>query len=216
MAMMDKLLPITGIGSLPHTDIESAVNFSLKFDIPFLPELTKIESSLKIHTIEDFKCFDFFIQKVKEVGTFKTQCFHDSKREFMKREIHFIDDPQMKMKSHASPIALHCCNKVTMEYITSNNITHLSFDANLIEEPKEFINELLARGITPIVGVVSTHDESISLCHNFEYWKPVLRDNVLNCWLAPACGLSRYTEEEAEEVLELLQETRRELLRAIS
>jgi len=33
-------LIITQIGSLPFTDVDAAVNYSLQHDIPFLPELT--------------------------------------------------------------------------------------------------------------------------------------------------------------------------------
>jgi hypothetical protein len=58
----------TGIGSLPFTSVEDAVRFSLQFDIPFLPELPKLQTSdkfMKIYfNVSPHICFGPFMKAV--------------------------------------------------------------------------------------------------------------------------------------------------------
>ncbi|HEC69305.1 MAG TPA: hypothetical protein ENI31_03345 [Candidatus Omnitrophica bacterium] len=67
---------ITQIGSLPYTDVKEAVDYSLKHDIPFLPELPKrgdamleyIKHPGKLSCLEEFKKHKFSLVKVQCVG----------------------------------------------------------------------------------------------------------------------------------------------------
>lgn len=50
----------TGVGSLPHTDIQDAIEYSLKFDIPFYPQLPlkSIEHSMVYEGLDGFNGFN--------------------------------------------------------------------------------------------------------------------------------------------------------------
>ena len=72
---MDKKI-ITQIGSLPLTDVQEAVDYSLKHDIPFLPELPKkgdamltyIKNPGRLSCLEEFKKHKFDAVKIQCVG----------------------------------------------------------------------------------------------------------------------------------------------------
>ncbi len=67
---------ITQIGSLPYEDVGEAVAYSLKHDIPFLPELTKkgdamlnyIKHPGRLSCLEEFKKHKFETVKIQCVG----------------------------------------------------------------------------------------------------------------------------------------------------
>ena len=67
---------ITQIGSLPYEDVGEAVEYSLKHDIPFLPELPKrgdamldyIKQPGKLSCLEEFKKHKFETVKIQCVG----------------------------------------------------------------------------------------------------------------------------------------------------
>lgn len=67
---------ITQIGSLPYKDIGSAVKYSLRHDIPFLPELPKLGDAIldyiknpgNLSCLEEFKKHQFDIVKIQCVG----------------------------------------------------------------------------------------------------------------------------------------------------
>ncbi|MCQ9207635.1 MAG: hypothetical protein NG740_07135, partial [Omnitrophica bacterium] len=67
---------ITQVGSLPLEDVGEAVNYSLKHDIPFLPELPRrgdammeyIKSPGKLSCLAEFKKHTFEAVKVQCVG----------------------------------------------------------------------------------------------------------------------------------------------------
>lgn len=65
---------ITQIGSLPYEDIDMAIEYSLKHDIPFLPELPKKGDSMfeYIKNPGKLSCLDAF--KKHEYKTVKVQC----------------------------------------------------------------------------------------------------------------------------------------------
>jgi hypothetical protein len=73
---MKKRNIITQIGSLPYEDVGEAVEYSLKHDIPFLPELPKrgdamleyIKQPGKLSCLEEFKKHKFETVKVQCVG----------------------------------------------------------------------------------------------------------------------------------------------------
>lgn len=67
---------ITQIGSLPYDSVEDAVKYSLKHDIPFLPELPKkgdaimdyIKNPGKLSCLGEFKKHPFDVAKIQCVG----------------------------------------------------------------------------------------------------------------------------------------------------
>ena len=73
--MSDKKI-ITQIGSLPYEDVDEAVAYSLKHDIPFLPELPKkgdamleyIKNPGKLSCLKEFKKHAFKTVKLQCVG----------------------------------------------------------------------------------------------------------------------------------------------------
>lgn len=73
---MKKRKIITQIGSLPFEDIKEAVNYSLKHDIPFLPELPKkgdamlnyIKNPGSLSCLNEFKKHKFKTVKIQCVG----------------------------------------------------------------------------------------------------------------------------------------------------
>ena len=66
----------TQIGSLPHDDVDKAVEYSLKHDIPFLPELPKLGDAMMdyIGNPGNMSCLDTFKKKVSGRKTAKIQC----------------------------------------------------------------------------------------------------------------------------------------------
>ncbi len=67
---------ITQIGSLPFNNIQKAIDYSLKHNIPFLPELPKLNDSMlsyikkpgKLSCLEDFAKNKFNIVKIQSIG----------------------------------------------------------------------------------------------------------------------------------------------------
>ena len=67
---------VTQIGSLPYDDVEMAVEFSLRHDIPFLPELPKLGDAMMdyIKNPGNMSCLETFKKKVKGRPAVKVQC----------------------------------------------------------------------------------------------------------------------------------------------
>lgn len=67
---------ITQIGSLPYKDVKGAVRYSLKHDIPFLPELPKLGDAMldyiknpgRLSCLKEFKKHEFTTVKVQCIG----------------------------------------------------------------------------------------------------------------------------------------------------
>jgi hypothetical protein len=67
---------ITQIGSLPFRDVRAAIAYSLKHDIPFLPELTALGDAMldyiknpgRLSCLEEFKRHRFTTVKVQAIG----------------------------------------------------------------------------------------------------------------------------------------------------
>jgi hypothetical protein len=67
---------VTQIGSLPYDDVGEAVEYSLRHDIPFLPELPKLGDAMMdyIKNPGNLSCLDTFKRKVEGRETVKVQC----------------------------------------------------------------------------------------------------------------------------------------------
>ncbi len=67
---------VTQVGSLPYDDVEKAVEFSLRHDIPFLPELPKLGDAMMdyIKNPGSLSCLSTFKKKVEGRPVVKVQC----------------------------------------------------------------------------------------------------------------------------------------------
>ncbi len=88
LIIMDRSKVVTQIGSLPFDNVEDAVNYSMRHDIPFLPELPKIKGDSMteyIHNPGNLACSELFkrnhydIAKIQAVGpiTLMQQGYND-------------------------------------------------------------------------------------------------------------------------------------------
>jgi hypothetical protein len=73
---MDERKIITQIGSLPYDDVDKAVGYSLRHDIPFLPELPKRGDAMMdyIKNPGNLSCLETFKRKTEGRKTVKVQC----------------------------------------------------------------------------------------------------------------------------------------------
>ena len=73
---MNKKGIITQVGSLPYDDVEKAVAYSLRYDIPFLPELPKLGDAMMeyIKNPGRLSCLETFKKKTRGRETVKVQC----------------------------------------------------------------------------------------------------------------------------------------------
>ncbi|MFC1794206.1 hypothetical protein ACFL3Q_11530 [Planctomycetota bacterium] len=73
---MCKRQVITQIGSLPYDDIDQAVEYSLRHDIPFLPELPKLGDAMMDYIKQpgSMSCLETFKRKVAGFDVVKIQC----------------------------------------------------------------------------------------------------------------------------------------------
>ncbi len=67
---------VTQVGSLPYDDVEKAVEFSLRHDIPFLPELPKLGDAMMdyIKNPGSLSCLSTFKKKIEGRPVVKVQC----------------------------------------------------------------------------------------------------------------------------------------------
>ena len=67
---------ITQIGSLPYENVDEAVEYSLRHDIPFLPELPKLGDAMMDYIKQpgSMSCLEMFKRKVAGFDTVKIQC----------------------------------------------------------------------------------------------------------------------------------------------
>ncbi|MEA3226912.1 MAG: hypothetical protein U9Q07_13255 [Planctomycetota bacterium] len=73
---MSKRQITTQVGSLPHDDVDEAVEYSLRHDIPFLPELPKVGDAMMdyIENPGNMSCLETFKKKISGRKTVKIQC----------------------------------------------------------------------------------------------------------------------------------------------
>lgn len=73
---MDKQGIVTQVGSLPYDDVEKAVAYSLRHDVPFLPELPKLGDAMMeyIKNPGRLSCLETFKKKTKGRPAVKVQC----------------------------------------------------------------------------------------------------------------------------------------------
>ena len=217
MVLMAKLLATTGIGSLPHLDIEDAIKYALKFDIPFLPELINIDGT--IQNSDKNSCLSLFLEKTQDRVRkiqYPSPEIKSSNLTNYPNTLLFIDAPFIKDSHLLSNIVrgngLHCCGNIDLQTIISLSPSHYAFDASLVREPRPFIEQLLKNKITPIVGIISTDKKSPCRASNYKSWLKLLNEFSAQCWISPACGLASMSVDQCEEIYQDLLSIRLEIL----
>jgi hypothetical protein len=220
MALKGNLLPTTGVGSLPHENISDAIDFSLKHDIPFLPELTKLDGFM--NESKKNSCLDEFIKNTTSSNVRKIQfpsplINSNTKIQSLENTITFIDSPIIedyeKLKRIVQGKGLHTCSKINLNEIKKLGITHLSFDAELIESaPSYFLEELIKNNITPVVGIINTANSDIALVSSIKDWKKAIAKYSISCWLSYGCGLAKHSIDQSEDAFQRLISIRSEIL----
>ena len=217
---MARLLPITAVGSLSHQNIESAIEFSMKFDIPFLPELPHLDGTMD--ELSKNSCLELFLKKSNELKLRKIQ-YPSPEINIInitdyKDCITFIDAPVIIEVGNLTEVikgrALHSCSKINIEQILKLKPTHLSFDCRFIQDPQDFLSTLVKNNIIPVVGIISTHSNNFSRANNSSLWIKALRDYSSICWLSPACGLANFNPSQSEEIYQELISIRSEILQS--
>lgn len=217
---MAKLLPLTGIGSLSHSSISEAIEYSMKFDIPFLPELIQLDGTMDVSNKNS--CLELFLKKTDHLKMRKVQYpspeINSAEIIDYNNCITFIDAPFIKnneiLKKVITGRALHSCCKINLDQVIELRPTHFSFDCHFIDEPEDFLRALIENKIIPIVGIISTHEDSFSRVESYKKWKDVLKNFATHCWLSPACGLAKFTPNQSEDIYQELLTIRSEILQS--
>ncbi|MBU2638459.1 MAG: hypothetical protein KJ955_05785 [Nanoarchaeota archaeon] len=116
---------ITQIGSLPYDSVEKAVAYSLKHDIPFLPELPKLGDSMldyikhpgKMSCLEKFKEIIYPVKKVQCVGPAT-----------LIQSGYGEDDAVSRICSHLTPICEGLNSWFTYIFLDEPALGHAGFD----------------------------------------------------------------------------------------
>ncbi len=224
--MTDKIiLPITGIGSLPFDNIKEAINYSLKHDIPFIPQLPLLEGNM----IDQIKKSHYLSIKEwdRENECYKIQLVgpHSSKVPpqeiidyslMLKEKLHqspilFIDEPFLPNLDATDldfynelakefKLGIHCCGDTNWNELLKLPISYISFDSNRHLDNFPF-EKFIAKKITVVLGLIPTDTMKYSLDKIFTTHKDIIVKHYKKIWLSPACGLGLHTPEHSYKIL---------------
>jgi hypothetical protein len=205
---------ITGVGSLPFKDPAAAVEYVLKYDIPYMPELTQLGESMDkyLNSTEPLSSAPFFSEHSLEIA--KMQCVGpvtamnlglDEDMATLKiidhisRHLKYID--AKKIILFGLPFAkmwenvfeefdvvrgIHTCGNMLWDQLFSAQIEIINFDAAQYDITR-YYDERTKR----IAWGVQTAED--------------IKDWRSGDLITPACGLNESSEAECEEVLENLK-----------
>jgi hypothetical protein len=211
-----------GIGSLPHKSIHDAVKFSIRHDMPFLPQMTslgermipQVKSSKKLS--EKYSSLSLFTEKLLETNTsfFKIQIagpetcntnesiilkeienFLEYFEQFKLKPIVFIDEPVITMKSAS-------LKNIFKELRSLDIITGLhscaSFDCTLVDKLE---TDYLSFDLGVISSAINSNKILIAGLPPFSED----RFKFTGDWISSSCGLAMYTENQCETILKNLK-----------
>jgi len=150
---------ITQIGSLPYEDVDEALDYSFRHDIPFLPELIKKGDSMLEYIKHPGKlsCLEKFKSEVKrrKISEVKIQCVGPSTLIFSEYE---KDDAVNRIKNHVNSI---------LEGLSAEKVI-LFFDEPLISLDKSLyealeINEGYSQILDEILNGIPKRDLTIGM-----------------------------------------------------
>jgi hypothetical protein len=215
---------VTGIGSLPHKSPLAAVTYSMKHDLPFLPQLT----SLGEHMIKQALESDAIVENHLALSIFKEQLIENKVLEF-KIQI-------------AGPTTCHASSNQILKTIDSLlnyfHKQHQLIPIVFIDEPsfnpdsielKKILEELKIKKIKSgihtcaqinMLDLEKLPTEMVALDLELNSYKNINKEliaginpfkvgnvqkNALHNFVSYTCGLARFTEIECEEVFRKLK-----------
>lgn len=210
-----------GIGSLPHTNFQSAISYSLKHHLPFLPQMTslgermvdQVRSSKEI--TKKYQALDLFTEKILEhkISAFKIQIagpetckvdhqlilneinkFLEYFSKYKLKPIVFIDEPVITFKSDHLKNVFAELSKLE---VTSGLHSCAKFNTELVEEMNFDFLSFDAGLVTP-----SENTKKILINGIPPFSMP--KFTIYGEWISSSCGLARYTEDECEKILKNL------------
>lgn len=161
---------ITGIGSLPFTDIDQALEYSFQHDLPFLPQLPQLNEDEMMVTqslddsFETYSCFVPFLMQCieKKIPTVKMQLAGPVTCSVVVEEpIEFVI-PQIlaKIDDMVTPFTEV---GIKVLFFIDEPMLFVNFDSPLQIQLKKFFQEMKQKGLT--IG--------LHCCSNPE-WGPIL------------------------------------------
>lgn len=123
---------ITQIGSLPHENVDEAIAYSLKHDIPFLPELPKLGESMLsyIKNPGQLSCLEKF--KRHEFATVKIQCIGPAT---LVSASYTADKAIERVYEHISAIITGLCSKEIILFLDEPSLGQIGFDFEKLWTP---------------------------------------------------------------------------------
>jgi methionine synthase II (cobalamin-independent) len=88
-------LPTTGIGSLPHHNIDSAIEYSFRFDLPFLPQLP-LKSSKEFMLFQALHHHPALVMDTPNEALFDLKAWVKNKNQYEKKLNHAIESEQFE------------------------------------------------------------------------------------------------------------------------
>jgi hypothetical protein len=136
-------LMITQIGSLPFTDVDAAVAYSLQHDIPFLPELTALGDGMTeyIKNPGQLTCLEAF--KKHQFKTVKIQCIGPATLIQGKYD---EDDAVMRVYAHVEAVLDGLNAEEIILFLDEPSLGYVGFDFVRLWEPI-FSSFSVTRGI---------------------------------------------------------------------
>lgn len=134
---------LTQIGSLPFTDVSRAVAYSLRHEIPFLPELTARGDAMLnyIKTPGELSCLEAF--KRNRFDTVKIQCVGPAT---LLQSGYVEDDAISRIYRHIEAILDGLHTKETLLFLDEPALGHAGFDYQRLWEPL-FESFAVVRGV---------------------------------------------------------------------
>ena len=130
--MQNQILMITQIGSLPFTDVDAAVRYSLQHDIPFLPELTALGDGMTeyIKNPGTLTCLKAF--KARRFEAVKIQCIGPATLIQGKYD---EDDAVMRVYQHVEAILDGLQAEEIILFLDEPSLGYVGFDFVRLWEP---------------------------------------------------------------------------------
>lgn len=150
---------VTQIGSLPYDSVEKAVEYSLRHDIPFLPELTKLGDAMtsyiqnpgKLSCLDEFKRHSYDIVKVQCIGP-ATLLFAEFEDEKGIKWQYNEEEAKLQICTHLNAILSGLNAKETIVFLDEPALGQSGINYESIwEEIFSYINE--AKGINVLKGI---------------------------------------------------------------
>lgn len=165
---------ITGIGSLPFTEIEQALEYSFQHDLPFLPQLPQLNEDEMMVTqslddsFETYACYEPFLNHIihRQIKKVKMQIAGPVTCSVIAEEPIEIVIPQLLAKIE-DMVAPFLEQGIEVLFFIDEPMLFVNFEGPLQLQLKNFVMQMKAKGIQ--VG--------LHCCSNPE-WGPILGMNL--------------------------------------